>query len=258
MGQSSQLAKESEQRFPGRAQAIGDLLAHAVGLDEPGDLEPREMGVAGGSYCGSLGTSAGKDTCRPKCGKDSILITQICGEDCCHKFSLRRPCTEIRAPASSNFRCLRNVMKVYLAARFSRLPEVVRYADELELGGIEVTSRWLRGGHEWVGTPDDDIPVEHLARFAIEALEDIDAADMVVCFTEAPRTGPARGGRHVEAGYALAKEMPILVVGYRENVFYCLPGIVFVETWAGALGFLRMSAAPEVLVDGTEVDIHGG
>ena len=129
-------------------------------------------------------------------------------------------------------------MKVYLAARFSRLPELLGYAADLEQAGIEVTSRWLRGGHEWVGTPDEEIPVEAKARFATEDLEDMLNADTVVCFTESPRSGPARGGRHVEYGYALACGMDILVVGHRENVFYCLPDVDFAPDWESARLFL--------------------
>lgn len=129
-------------------------------------------------------------------------------------------------------------MKVYLAARFSRLPELLHHKSELEQEGITVTSRWLLGGHEWEGTPDEDIPPEHAARFAVEDLEDIQAADVVVCFTEPARSGPARGGRHVEAGWAIAKGIPVVVVGHRENVFYCLPEIHFCAAWADALQWL--------------------
>ena len=53
-------------------------------------------------------------------------------------------------------------MRVYLAARFSRFDELNRYREELTDVGIAVTSRWLDGGHEWVGTPDDEIPVDEL------------------------------------------------------------------------------------------------
>jgi nucleoside 2-deoxyribosyltransferase len=129
-------------------------------------------------------------------------------------------------------------MKVYLAARFSRLPELRGCERDLAEDGIEVTSRWLRGGHEWVGTPDDEIPVDELRRFAEEDLADIDAADLVVCFTEPPRSGPARGGRHVEYGYALATGKHVVVVGYRENVFYCLPGVGFAADWPTARAML--------------------
>lgn len=124
---------------------------------------------------------------------------------------------------------------VYLAARFSRLPELLTYKDKLEARGVTVTSRWLRGGHEWVGTPDEEIPVEHNARFAQDDIDDLMAADVVVCFTESPRSGPARGGRHVEAGYALAMGKRLVVVGFRENVFYCLPQVEFYANWHDAL-----------------------
>lgn len=130
--------------------------------------------------------------------------------------------------------------KAYLAGRFSRLPELVSIADELEATTlITVTSRWLRGGHEWVGTPDEAIPVERNAVFAQDDFDDIDAADLIVCFTEPARSAPARGGRHVEAGYALAKRMPMIVVGPVENIFYCLPEITRVESWSEATWMVR-------------------
>lgn len=109
-----------------------------------------------------------------------------------------------------------------------------------------MSSRWLRGGHEWVGTADDEIPVQHLARFATEDLEDIDAADVLVCFTEPPRTGPARGGRHVEMGYALAKGKPIICVGHRENVFYCLPHLFFCDQWEDAFHLLTNASGAQL------------
>jgi nucleoside 2-deoxyribosyltransferase len=133
-------------------------------------------------------------------------------------------------------------MKVYLAARFSRLEELLGYKAELRRLGIEVTSRWLLGGHEWVGTADEEIPVEELARFAADDIADLEEADVLICFTESPRSGPARGGRHVEFGYALAIGKPTIVVGHRENVFYCLPGIQFAETWEKARRKIRSIA----------------
>lgn len=138
------------------------------------------------------------------------------------------------------------MLSVYLAARFSRLPELVGYAGELESAGITVTSRWIRGGHEWVGADDEEIPVSRLAQFAADDLEDIDAADVLVCFTEPPRTGPARGGRHVEFGYALAKGKPILCVGHRENVFYCLGNVWFLTHWEDAFHILTNATVGEL------------
>lgn len=125
-------------------------------------------------------------------------------------------------------------MNAYLAARFSRLPELADHANELESFGIPVTSRWLRGGHEWVGTPDHHIPNDALAKFAAEDLEDIDASEVVICFTETPRTGPSRGGRHWEAGYAYARGKRVIIVGETENIFYALPAITQVDSWEDA------------------------
>lgn len=133
-------------------------------------------------------------------------------------------------------------MRVYLASRFSRLPELLEYKRQLEEVGIEVTSRWLLGGHEWSGTDDDALPCFAAARFAAEDLADIEAAEFIVCFTEAPRSGPSRGGRHVEMGFALASAKPIIVVGHRENVFCCLPEIEFASTWEEAYRRLVLAA----------------
>lgn len=135
-------------------------------------------------------------------------------------------------------------LNIYLAARFSRLPELVGYAGELAEEHIAVTSRWLRGGHEWVGTPDDEIPRDALARFAIEDIEDIEAADVMVNFTEPSRAGSARGGRHVELGYAVARGMTVIVVGHVENVFHALPQVIYVETWAEAKRILIERRGP--------------
>jgi hypothetical protein len=35
-------------------------------------------------------------------------------------------------------------------------------------------------------------------------------------------------------GIALGAELRVMVVGFRENVFCCLPAVEFHETWAGA------------------------
>jgi hypothetical protein len=159
--------------------------------------------------------------------------------------SIILPDTGAKAPAT------REPLRVYLASRFSRLPELVEYAAELEATGkFVITSRWLRGGHDWVGTADEDIPVEHNARFAQEDLEDIDAADVIVCFTEPARSASARGGRHVEAGYAIARGMPILVVGHRENVFYCLPRVTFAPDWRSAVAVIHGMAAGHAMQAG--------
>lgn len=136
-----------------------------------------------------------------------------------------------------------SAVSVYLAARFSRIEEMRDRRNDLSKLGIRVTSRWLNGGHEWEGTPDDLIPPAEAARFAREDLEDIHAADVMIAFTEPPRSNASRGGRHIEAGFALAMNKPLIVVGYRENVFYCLPQVLFFPDWPAAIEMIRATYA---------------
>lgn len=127
-------------------------------------------------------------------------------------------------------------MNIYLAARYSRREELCDYREELQALGHTVTSRWLNGNHqiEDAGLSTEGAHNERV-RFAQEDWDDLMAADTVICFTESPRSGPARGGRHVEAGAALATGKRVIVVGFRENVFYCLPQVEFHPEWETAL-----------------------
>jgi nucleoside 2-deoxyribosyltransferase len=140
------------------------------------------------------------------------------------------------------------MLKVYLASRFSRGPELNQYRLQLNNAGIETTSRWLNGGHLWEGTDDDQLPQAVGAQFAQEDLDDLLAADVLVAFTEPPRSGPSRGGRHVEFGVALAAGLQIVIVGHRENVFYCLPSLILTSDWPSAFDLLqREHSAPGAL-----------
>jgi nucleoside 2-deoxyribosyltransferase len=122
-------------------------------------------------------------------------------------------------------------MNIYLAARYSRMDELNLCKQQLEGDGHHVTSRWLEGDHNWTGAT---MPLSVAERFAREDLEDIEDADAVVCFTEPERTGPTRGGRHVEFGYSLALGKLIYVVGEVENVFYADRRVKRYKTWSGA------------------------
>ena len=123
-------------------------------------------------------------------------------------------------------------LSVYLAARFSRKAEMRQYADDLASTGIDVTSIWIHDDkHEWTGAPDDQIPPHALARFAREDLRDIDAADAVVVFTDSPSS---KGGMWVEVGYAIGRDIPLLIVGPVANVFCAVIEDRY-ETWPDAL-----------------------
>ena len=121
-------------------------------------------------------------------------------------------------------------MKIYLAARYSRRLEMGRYAQQLENIGHEITSRWIREDHESkaaydVETAQLSIPVESGGVFARKDIEDIQAADVVISFTEYPNQPTLRGGRHVEFGMAYAWNKHVFLVGPRENVFHTLGAV---------------------------------
>jgi hypothetical protein len=111
-------------------------------------------------------------------------------------------------------------MKVYLASRYGRHPEMQEVAASLAEYGWQVTSRWIKGDHDLSDS------LEEGERFAIEDFEDITKSDVVINFTEDKNVkGRNRGGRHVEFGIGLALNLRIIVIGPRENVFHYLPTI---------------------------------
>ena len=142
-------------------------------------------------------------------------------------------------------------MRVYLAARYSRRLELCGYREELRKIGVDVQARWLDGKHQIsdTGQPigdsgeamveatggEGDQGAALRARFALDDYEDVRGADLVVNFTEPPRSSASRGGRHVEFGIALNSGAQCIVVGYRENLFHWLPMVVFCATWKEAL-----------------------
>lgn len=127
-------------------------------------------------------------------------------------------------------------MEVYLAARYGRIEEMNAIARELRDAGYAVDARWLLGEHQIhdgalaVETAEDAMPPEGRA-FAQDDVEDLVAADIVISFTETPRSSNSRGGRHVEFGMALALGKRLIVVGPRENVFHCLPEVEVYRSW---------------------------
>lgn len=163
---------------------------------------------------------------------DSIAVAMDCLEDEEGPFYLAcvqdGPTTTMRVEIVDGGASLVPVRpKVYLAARYSRYLEMQGYRAELEAMGFEVTSRWINGDHQ---VPEDvhaEARQAERIRFATEDYEDLVAANIVVAFAEEPRKTLTRGGRHVEFGIALATGKRILAVGWRENVFYCLPQVEF-------------------------------
>jgi len=122
-------------------------------------------------------------------------------------------------------------MNIYLAARYGRRLELCTYADQLIAMGHTVTSRWLRGSHD---AADGD--VSRWKDFASEDLADIHRSNVLIVFTEPPGEAvpsAERGSRHVELGMAIERNLYVVVVGPRENIFCRLPEIMHYETFAG-------------------------
>jgi nucleoside 2-deoxyribosyltransferase len=120
-----------------------------------------------------------------------------------------------------------------LASRFARQDELREIAEELEVHGFVVTSRWLQSPRPLANDAlQGGGPASQLAMMD---LEDLQQADVCIAFTEPPdNPSPGRGGRHTELGVALGLGQKILVVGPREHVFHCLPHIEHYPDWETA------------------------
>lgn len=105
------------------------------------------------------------------------------------------------------------------------------YAVELyENLGIDCTSNWLYEPEITVADPGREDWV--LRARANEDRVDLERADAVVLFTDAPSTS---GGLWVELGMALALRKPVHLVGPRVNVF-CYPSDVkWHDSWESFL-----------------------
>lgn len=124
-------------------------------------------------------------------------------------------------------------MKIYLAAPYAARDILKEHVAFWQDHGHEVTCGWVNGtrplepasfGTSVVSTDDE------VTTHALMDLADIDKADVLVHYTAQylrtldPRLGDVThnlhsGGRHVETGYALAKEKPVIVIGPDENIF---------------------------------------
>lgn len=104
---------------------------------------------------------------------------------------------------------------VYIAAPFPTRHEMRRFRDEIEALGHTVTSTWID-----VEPDEDATSWDHRERAAIQCLEEVAAADILLIVTDDPHAG--RGGRHVEMGYALALGKRIWRIGPRTHAFTAL------------------------------------
>jgi hypothetical protein len=75
-------------------------------------------------------------------------------------------------------------------------------------------------------------------RLARDDVEDVSRCDMLIAFTDAPRSGSSRGGRHVELGIAIGLHKQVVIVGPRENLFCHLPQVRQCDTWDKCVEFI--------------------
>lgn len=121
------------------------------------------------------------------------------------------------------------MLKVYLAAPYSWKEQMQAYREELSAMNVEVTSRWLDEPHKST-TQIGDLAREEFQKYAIQDINDVRYADILVFFTDPTKT-IVRGGRHVEFGVALERDMEIYVLGSEENIFHYLPSVTHFENW---------------------------
>lgn len=124
-------------------------------------------------------------------------------------------------------------MKIYLAAPYAGRDILKEHLQFWTDAGHEVTCGWVKGTRP-LGTDSYGISAastyEEVAAHARMDLSDIDDADALVHYTAQylqtldPTLGSVThnlhsGGRHVETGYALFKDIPVVVLGPFENIF---------------------------------------
>ena len=136
-------------------------------------------------------------------------------------------------------------MRFYLAASYARRSEMVARAADLVALGHTVTSSWITGKHELQsqhGARADEVAdASEQARWAREDIDDLEASEAIIAFTQAYGAvgGRNRGGRHVELGIAIGLGLQVFVVGPRENVFYHLPEVQQHDNWAHFLADMK-------------------
>lgn len=125
----------------------------------------------------------------------------------------------------------------YFAGAYSRRAELERYADEfvgLQLGFV--ASTWLTDPQDGLdaGFSADGLTTPETVaaawKYGRRDIDDLSRSSAIVSFTGEG----ARGGRHIEHGWAMAWAMTmgsdtsrdgmrLIVVGPREHVFHCHP-----------------------------------
>ena len=137
-------------------------------------------------------------------------------------------------------------LRIYIAARISRRHEAHALGRQLQALGHVITSRWMRPDADHVAPCglSEEVAYPERQRFALEDLEDLRHSDCLVLMGE-PARNTSRGGRLVEFGIALGLGCRVMVIGYRETVFQCLPEVEFYPTEAALIARLEKKEQEE-------------
>lgn len=131
---------------------------------------------------------------------------------------------------------------LYLAAPWDMREQAKEVRTLFQQAGWTVTSNWL----DW---PNDHEPTDdELQHEAIADLADIASSDLLVVLNWQAR-GEETSGKAVETGYALAKGIPVIIVGERSNVFHFLPYVTVVATLKDALLAANRVVAQQLISD---------
>ena len=135
-------------------------------------------------------------------------------------------------------------LRIYIAARITRRHEAHALGRQLQALGHVITSRWMRPDADHLAPCGESEEAAYLdrQRFALDDVADLTHSDCVILLGEAPRN-TSRGGRLVEFGIAVGFGCRLMVIGYRETVFQCLPQVEFYPHKAALIARLKNDLA---------------
>lgn len=126
-------------------------------------------------------------------------------------------------------------IKVYIAAPWPIRDRAIEVRRGLASHGIQCTARWLTDARLRM----DDAT-------ATMDLSDVARADVLVAINPAAWIERGTGGRHVELGFALGLQKPIVVLGVRSNIFHYLDTVRVVDDSEYGLAALASQVAEVV------------
>jgi nucleoside 2-deoxyribosyltransferase len=109
-------------------------------------------------------------------------------------------------------------IKVYIAAPWPIREKAIEVRRVLAHRGIQCTARWLT---------DARLSMDDAT--ATMDLSDVARADVLVAINPAAWAEIGTGGRHVELGFALGLQKPIVLLGVRSNIFHYMNVVTVVD-----------------------------